>query len=33
METVDHTLVKHLKTDPAKAPLGAEDKAMVDVAG
>jgi alkylhydroperoxidase family enzyme len=32
METGDHTLVKHLKTDPANAPLEAEDKAMLDFA-
>jgi uncharacterized peroxidase-related enzyme len=30
MATGDHALVKHLKTDPAKAPLGPQDKAMID---
>lgn len=32
METGDHTLVKHLKTDPANAPLEPQDKAMIDFA-
>ncbi len=32
METGDHTLVKHLKTDPASAPLEPQDKAMIDFA-
>ena len=32
METGDHTLVKHLKTDPANAPLAPQDKAMIDFA-
>jgi len=32
METGDHTLVKHLKTDPANAPLDPADKAMIDFA-
>jgi len=32
METGDHTLVKHLKTDPANAPLEPADKAMIDFA-
>lgn len=32
METGDHTLVKHLKTDPANAPLMPQDKAMIDFA-
>jgi hypothetical protein len=32
METRDHTLVKHLRTDPANAPLEAADKAMIDFA-
>jgi uncharacterized peroxidase-related enzyme len=32
METGDHTLVKHLKTDPAKAPLEPQDRAMIDFA-
>lgn len=32
METGNHTLVKHLKTDPANAPLGPQDKAMIDFA-
>ena len=26
----DHTLVSHLKSDPANAPLGPQDKAMID---
>ena len=30
METGNHTLVKHLKTDPANAPLEPPDKAMID---
>lgn len=30
--TGNHTLVKHLKTDPANAPLAPQDKAMVDFA-
>lgn len=30
MATGDHTLVRHLKTDPASAPLGPQDKAMID---
>ena len=32
METGDHTLVKHLKTDPANAPLEPQDKVMIDFA-
>jgi len=32
METGDHTLVKHLKSDPANAPLEPQDKAMIDFA-
>jgi uncharacterized peroxidase-related enzyme len=32
METGNHTLVKHLKTDPANASLDPQDKAMVDFA-
>lgn len=32
METGDHTLVKHLKIDPANAPLDPADKAMIDFA-
>ena len=32
METGNHTLVKHLKTDPANAPLDPQDKAMIDFA-
>lgn len=32
METGDHALVKHLKADPANAPLAAEDKAVIDFA-
>ncbi len=32
METGDHTLVKHLKTDPAHAPLDPQNKAMIDFA-
>ena len=32
METGNHTLVKHLKTDPANAPLEPQDKAMIDFA-
>jgi uncharacterized peroxidase-related enzyme len=32
METGDHTLVKHLKTDPARAPLEPQDKTMIDFA-
>jgi uncharacterized peroxidase-related enzyme len=32
METGDQTLVKHLKTDPANAPLEPQDKAMIDFA-
>jgi len=32
METQDHTLVKHLKTDPENAPLEAQDRAMIDFA-
>src|SRR5713101_7463919 len=32
METGDHTLVKHLKTDPANAPLEGQDKTMIDFA-
>ena len=32
METGDHTLVKHLKTDPENAPLEAQDRAMIDFA-
>ncbi|MEW6297906.1 MAG: peroxidase [Thermodesulfobacteriota bacterium] len=32
METGNHTLVKHLKTDPANAPLEPPDKAMIDFA-
>jgi uncharacterized peroxidase-related enzyme len=32
METGDHTLVKHLKTDPSNAPLEPQDKAMIGFA-
>ena len=32
METGNHTLVKHLKTDPANTPLDPQDKAMIDFA-
>jgi uncharacterized peroxidase-related enzyme len=32
METGDHTLVKHLKAEPARAPLEPQDKAMIDFA-
>ncbi len=32
MESGNHTLVKHLKTDPANAPLEPQDKAMIDFA-
>lgn len=32
MASGDHTLVKHLKTNPADAPLGYQDKAMIDFA-
>jgi len=32
MESGDHSLVRHLKTDPENAPLGAQDRAMVDFA-
>ncbi len=32
METGNHTLVKHLKADPANAPLEPQDKAMIDFA-
>jgi uncharacterized peroxidase-related enzyme len=32
MESRDHTLVKHLKTDPDQAPLSPEDRAMIDFA-
>jgi uncharacterized peroxidase-related enzyme len=32
MATGNHTLVKHLKTDPANAPLEPQDKAMIDFA-
>lgn len=32
METGNHTLVKHLKSDPANAPLEPQDKAMIDFA-
>ncbi len=32
METGNHSLVKHLKTDPANAPLEQQDKAMIDFA-
>ncbi len=32
MESGDHSLVRHLKTDPEKAPLGAQDRAMIDFA-
>jgi len=32
VETGNHTLVKHLKTDPANAPLDPQDKAMIDCA-
>lgn len=32
MQTGDHTLVKHLKTDPVGAPLEPQDKAMIDFA-
>ena len=32
METGDHTMVKHLKTDPANAPLEPQDKTMIGLA-
>ena len=32
MESGDHSLVRHLKTDPENAPLGAQDRAMIDLA-
>ncbi len=32
MATGDHTLVRHLKTDPANAPLGPQDKSMINFA-
>ncbi len=32
MESGDHSLVRHLKTDPEKALLGAQDRAMIDFA-
>jgi uncharacterized peroxidase-related enzyme len=32
MATGDHTLVMHLKTDPANALLGPQDKSMIDFA-
>ena len=32
MATGDHTLVRHLKTDPANALLGPQDKLMIDFA-
>ncbi len=32
MESGDHSLVRHLKTDPDEAPLGAQDRAMIDFA-
>jgi len=32
MESGNHPLVKHLKTDPANAPLEPPDKAMIDFA-
>ena len=32
MATGDHTLVRHLKTDPTHAPLGPQDKSMIDFA-
>ncbi|MBI3801443.1 MAG: peroxidase [Deltaproteobacteria bacterium] len=32
MESGNHALVKHLKTDPANAPLEPQDKAMIDFA-
>lgn len=32
MESGDHSLVRHLKTDPDKASLGAQDRAMIDFA-
>jgi len=32
MHTGNHTLVRHLKTDPANAPLEPQDKAMIDFA-
>ena len=32
MASGDHTLVKHLKTNPADAPLGPQDKVMIDFA-
>jgi uncharacterized peroxidase-related enzyme len=32
MASGDHTLVKHLKTNPADAPLGHQDRAMIDFA-
>jgi uncharacterized peroxidase-related enzyme len=32
MATGDHTLVRHLKSDPAHAPLDPRDRAMIDFA-
>ncbi len=32
MATGDHTLVRHLKIDPANAPLGPQDKSMINFA-
>jgi uncharacterized peroxidase-related enzyme len=32
MATGNHSLVKHLKTDPADAPLEPQDKTMIDFA-
>jgi uncharacterized peroxidase-related enzyme len=32
MATGDHTLVKHLVTDPANAPLSSQDRSMIDFA-
>jgi len=32
MESGNHALVKHLKTDPANAPLEPQGKAMIDFA-
>ncbi len=32
MATGDHALVRHLKTDPANAPLGPQDKSLINFA-
>lgn len=32
MESGDHSLVNHLKTDPENAPLDAQNRAMIDFA-